>query len=100
MLRRKTRHAALPDCHATCEMLTIHLQVSPLTMLESNAIRYMVDYVALKLLKKFKRHLKNTAIQQRNKLFVKMLEGMKALQQPGEPDSVAEYRTLWIELID
>ena len=71
-----------------------------LTMFESNAIRYMAGFVAVKLIKKFGRCTTNDAVQHKHKLFVKALQGMKATAQPGEPDSVLEYSTLWMELID
>ena len=74
--------------------------VSPLTVLESNAVRYMAGYLATKLLKKYRKRSKNPAVRLKRKLFVRTLEGMKAEQQPGEPDSVLEYTTLWTELID
>ena len=68
-----------------------------LTMFESNAIRYMAGFVAVK---KFRRCTMNDAVQHKHKLFVKALQGMKATPQPEEPDSVLEYSTLWMELID
>ena len=50
-----------------------------LTMFESNAIRYMAGFVAVKLIKKFGRCTTNDAVQHKHKLFVKALQGMKAL---------------------
>ena len=72
----------------------------PLTMCESNAVRYMSGYVAVKLLKKYKRHSKHPVLQLKRRLYVKILESMKAEEQPGKPDSVSEYTTLWMEIID
>ena len=71
-----------------------------LTQVESNAIRYMAGYVAVKLLKKYRRTYKNEKVLFKHKLFVQTLEKMRAYQQPGDPDTVLEYSTLWIELID
>ena len=71
-----------------------------LTIYESNAVRYMSGYVAVKLLKKYRRSPKNPKIVAKHKLFVDTLEKMKACEQPGNPNSVAEYSTLWLELID
>lgn len=74
--------------------------IRPMTVYESNAIRYMAGYVAIKLLKKYRKGSKNTAVNFKHKLFVKTLERMKALEQPGEPESPSEYSTLWMEIID
>ena len=86
----KAKQMGAKDIHA----------VKPLTMCECNGIRYMAGYVAVKLLKKFRKRSKNAAIQLKRRLFVKTLESMKAFEQPGEPDSLTEYTSLWIELID
>lgn len=72
----------------------------PLTTIECNAIRYMAGYVAVSLLKKAKKSTKNIALRRKRQFFVEVLERMKALQQPGESDSVLEYTTHWSELID
>ena len=50
----------------------------PLTMCDSNAVQYMCDYVAVKLLKKYKRNSKYPALQLKQRLFVNILESMKA----------------------
>lgn len=71
-----------------------------ITVIESNSIRYMAGYVAVKLLKKFKRQSKNDKLHVKHKLFVCTLNKMKAANQPGEPDSILEYSTLWMELVD
>ena len=71
-----------------------------LPQVESNAIRYMAGYVAVKLLKKYRCTYKNEKVLFKHKLFVQTLEKMRAYQQPGDPDTVLEYSTLWIELID
>ena len=49
-------------------------KVRPLTLIESNSIRYMAGYIAVKLLKKYRRSYKNNKIQQKHKLFVHTLE--------------------------
>ena len=72
----------------------------PLTMCDSNAVRYMSDYVAVKLLKKHKRSSKYPALQLKQRLFVDILESMKAEEQPGKPDSVSDYTTLMMAIID
>ena len=74
--------------------------VTKLTPMESNAVRYMAGYVALKLLKQFKKPTQNPMLDEKRKLFVKVLQSMKAENQPGEPESVLDYTTLWAELID
>ena len=73
--------------------------VTKLTPMESNAVRYMAGYVALKLLKQFKKSSQNPRIEEKRKLFVKVLQSMKAENQPGELESVLDYTTLWAELI-
>ncbi len=74
--------------------------VKPLTLMESNAVRYMSGYVAIKLLKKYRRRYKNPNVQLKHELFVHTLTRMKAQDQPGDPDSPLEYSTLWLELVD
>ncbi len=71
-----------------------------LTQVQSNAIRYMAGYVAVKLLKKYRHTYKNEKVQLKHKLFVQTLEKMRAYQQPGDPDTISQYSTVWIELID
>ena len=60
----------------------------------------MAGYVAVKLLKQFKKPTHHPRIQHKRAMFIHVLNTMKALDQPGEPDSVLEYFTLWSELID
>lgn len=72
----------------------------PLTETEINAIRYMAGYVAVSLLKKARKTSKNPALQIKRRLFVRVLQSMKAVQQPGEPDTLFEYSSHWCELID
>lgn len=60
----------------------------------------MAGYVAVNLLKKSKKGTKNPAFKLKRRLFVKVLEKMKATQQPTEPDTLLEYTTHWSELID
>lgn len=71
----------------------------PLTLCESNAIRYMAGYVAVKLLKKYQRKSKNHLVVMKYKFFTKVLCGMKASEQPGQPDSLIAYSTLWKNLL-
>ena len=82
--------------HAT----EVSRQIPPLTTRELNSVRYMAGYVAVKLLKKYKCTYKNTRVQAKYKLFVRILQKMQAYQQPGTPDTPEEYSTLWLELID
>ena len=72
----------------------------PFTTLECNAIRYMAGYVGISLLKKFKKSSKNPDLQQKRSLFVRVLKGMCATDQPGEPESVLDYSKVWSETID
>ncbi len=60
----------------------------------------MAGYVAVSLLKKARKTSKNPALQIKRRLFVRVLQSMKAVQQPGEPDTLFEYSSHWCELID
>lgn len=74
--------------------------IKPLTFSEVNTVRYMAGYVVIKLLKRYRKGSKIQNVAKKHKLFVRVLERMKAVEQPGEPDSISEYSTLWQELID
>ena len=74
--------------------------INPLTAMEGNAIRYMSGCVAVNLLKKYRRPTKQPLVKEKRELFVHVLDGMRAVDQPGEPESVLEYTKLWSELID
>ena len=74
--------------------------VRPLTALESNGLRYMAGYVAVSLLKKYRKPSKHPQVQLKRTLFVRVLIGMRAVDQPGEPDSPLDYSKVWSELID
>ena len=75
-------------------------QPRPLTALESNGLRYMAGYVAVSLLKKYRKPSKHPQVQLKRTLFVHVLIGMRAVDQPGEPDSPLDYSKVWSELID
>ncbi len=77
-----------------------NVQTQPLTMLESNAIRYMAGYVAVSLLRRYRKPSKNIKLQEKRSFFVKVLSRMKCTNQPGEPTTTYEYSKLWSELID
>ena len=74
--------------------------VNPLTLFEKNAVRYMAGYIAVKLMKKFRKYCKNPTLRSKHELFLCILKKMKAKDQPGEPESVLDYTTLWLELVD
>lgn len=74
--------------------------MKPLTAMECNAVRYMAGYVAVSLLKKIKKPSKHPQLKGKRNLFVRVLTRMKAVNQPGEPDSVLEYTKEWSEMID
>ena len=74
--------------------------VRPLTAMESNAVRYMSGYVAVSLLKKYSKPTKHPQLKVKRALFVRVLTEMKAVDQPGEPESVLDYTKLWSDLID
>ena len=74
--------------------------IAELTARESSAVMYMAGFVAVKLLKRFQKPLKNSNAEHKHELFVAVLKSMRASGQPGEPETVLEYSTLWSELID
>ena len=74
--------------------------VKPLTFTETNAVRYMAGFVAVKLLRRYRKPTRHQAVQVKRGLFVRVLGSMKADNQPGDPDTVLEYTKLWSELID
>lgn len=81
------------ECAAKC-------CVRPLTLIERNTVRYMAGYVAFKLIKKFTKIAKNSRVQTKRNLFVHVLKGMKADNQPGEPETLLDYTKVWTELVD
>lgn len=62
--------------------------------------RYMARYVAIKLLRVYRKGSRNTLLATKYKIFTTVLGGMKADMQPGNPDSANSHATLWEELID
>lgn len=74
--------------------------IKPLTAMEGNAVRYMAGFVAVRLLRKYKKPTKNAQLKKKRSMFIRVLTGMRAVDQPGEPDSIVEYSKLWSELID
>jgi hypothetical protein len=75
----------------------------PMDRIETNTIRYMAGlpgYIAVKLLKKYKRKARDLRLQLKRHLFVSVLRRMKADNQPGQPDSPLEYTEQWTKLID
>ena len=79
---------------------SIQVSAESLSAMEKNAINYMAGYVAVNLLKRFKKPTKNPLLKEKWGLFVKVLTSMRAQEQPGDPESVTEYTTLWSTLID
>lgn len=71
-----------------------------ITDFQSNAIRYMAGYIAVKLLKKYRKQSKNPKVQLKRKLFIRVLRAMKPADLPGQPDSPLDYTKVWTELID
>ena len=60
----------------------------------------MSRYVAVSLLKKYRKPTKHPQLKVKWALFVRVLTEMKAVDQPGEPESVLDYTKLWSTLID
>ena len=74
--------------------------IKPLTAMEGNAVRYMAGFVAVRLLRKYRKPTKNAQLKKKRRMFIRVLTGMRAVDQPGEPNSIVEYSKLWSELID
>ena len=74
--------------------------IRPLTSMESNAVRYMSGYVAVSPLKKYRKPTKQPQVKVKQALLVRVLSRMKAIDPPGEPDSVLDYTRLWSDLVD
>ena len=73
----------------------------PLDKLELNAIRYMAGYIAVKLLKKYRKKAKHPRLQQNRRLFVAVLKHMRADNQPGLTGStLVDYTEQWSRLVD
>ena len=73
----------------------------PLDKLEINAIRYMAGYIAVKLLKKYRKKAKHPRLQQKRRLFVAVLKHMRADNQPGLTGStLVDYTEQWSRLVD
>jgi len=71
-----------------------------LTIREKSAIRYVAGYVAVTLLKRYRKPSSNPEVQLKRDLFVSVLRRMSAEHQPESVDSLADYSRLWSELID
>ena len=84
-------------CASTTETTT---EQAGVTEKEKSAVRYMADYVVVSLLKRYKKTSKNDKVQLKRRLFVSVLKGMHAENQPESVDSIEQYSTLWSELID
>ena len=67
---------------------------------EENVVRYMSGYVAVKLLKKFRKGNADTVVKKKWKYFVRILNKMKCEDQPLCNDSVEDYSKAWSEQID
>ena len=75
-------------------------EVRPLTTTESNAVRYMAGYVAISLLKRFRKPTRHPQLKPKRNLFVRVLQGMRAADQPENVSSVTDHTRHWSELID
>ena len=50
--------------------------------------------------KEVQKHSKHPKLQLKRKMFVRVLNDMKATSQPGMPDSPIEYSEVWQDVID
>ena len=70
-------------------------------MREENVLRYMSGYVAVKLLKKYRKGSANTKTKRKWKYFVRVLEEMKSDEQLLHfQDTLDDYTKKWSEHID
>lgn len=60
----------------------------------------MAGYVAIKLLKKYKKPTKHPQLKIKHQFFVQVLRGMQADDLLGDVDTLSDYTHLWSELID
>lgn len=67
---------------------------------EENVVRYMSGYVAVKLLKKYRKGNASSAVKNKWRYFVKILSEMKCEDQPLCNDTVEDYTKAWSEQID
>lgn len=69
---------------------------------EENVVRYMSGYVAVKLLKKYRRKSSSATLinKKKWKYFVSVLEKMKCESQPLCDDTFEDYSRSWSEHID
>ena len=56
--------------------------------------------MAVSLLKEYRKPTKHPQLKVKWALFVHVLTEMKAVDQPGEPESMLDYTKLWSDLID
>lgn len=71
-----------------------------LTLREQNAVRYMAGYVAIKLNKKFQKKAKHPELRRKWEFFVQVLSSMEADQQVDDVESIEDYTSTWVDLID
>ena len=76
------------------------VDLTPLSAREQNVVFYMSGYVALKLLKRFRKKSDSKAVEEKNRIFVKILSKMQANQQVQDIKSIDDYTREWSEQID
>ena len=74
--------------------------LSTLTLREQNVVYYMSGYIAVKLIKKFKKRSSNKLVQQKRQMFVRVLRRMRADNQPDDIDTPDDYTRVWADQID
>ena len=60
----------------------------------------MAGYVAIKLLKRYRKPSNHPQVHLKRQLFERVLKKMSAADQPDPVESVVDYTRLWSELID
>ena len=76
------------------------VDLTPLSAREQNVVFYMSGYVAVKLLTRFRKKSDSKAVEEKNRIFVKILSKMQANQQVQDIKSIDDYTREWSEQID
>ena len=71
-----------------------------LTLREQNVVYYMSGYIPVNLIKRFKKKSPVERVQQKRRMFLCVLRGMRADNQQDDINSPEDYTRLWSEQID
>ena len=71
-----------------------------LTLREQNVVYYMSGYIPVNLIKRFKKKSPVERVQQKRRMFLRVLREMRADNQQDDINSPEDYTRLWSEQID